>query len=138
MSKIMSQHSQPASSLQVAVAKLGTRLLAACLMPALSSSAVAGGTSALGVPTKIEIVRSEGFLIVGEFGNPGGCTFGNQLFVKSDHPQYKQIYAAAMSAYLSKAKVSAYVHGCEPVVWYSAAPNTFNVVYSYSSLAISD
>jgi len=114
------------------------KLLAACLMSALCSSVVAGGHSAFGVPTKVDVVRSEGFMVVGEFGNPGGCTFANQMFIKSDHPQYKQIYATALAAYLTKSKLSAYVHGCEAVPWYSVASNTFNIVHSYSSLTISD
>ncbi len=114
------------------------RLTVLCASMVVSASAFAGGYSASAVPTKIDVVRSEGFMIYGEFSNPGGCTFANQLFVKSDHPQYKQIYAAALAAYVGKQKISAYVHGCETVLWYSAAPNTFGIVYSYSSLAISD
>lgn len=99
--------------------------------------AVAGGYSAAAVPTKIEIVRSEGFMLTGEFGNPGGCTYGNLMFVKSDHPQYKQMYATALAAHMGKQKISAYVHSCEVVAWFSAG-QTMNAVHSYSSLAISD
>ena len=77
-------------------------------------------------------------MIWGAFANLGGCTFENQLFVKLDHPQYKQIYAAVLAAYAGKFKVSAYVHGCETVSWYSGAPNTFNTVHSYSTLGVSD
>ena len=104
----------------------------------VGSSAIAGGYTTAGVPTKIDVVRSEGFMINGDFSNPGGCTFTNQLFVRADHPQYKQIYASALAAYMGKQKLSAYVHGCETVGWYSAAPNTYNIVYSYSSLALTD
>lgn len=107
-----------------------------CLLP--SMAAYAGGQSAAAIPTRIEVVRSEGFMLSGEFGNAGGCSVGNYLFVKSDHPQYKQIYATALSAHLAKQKVTAYVHSCESVVWFSAAPTTYNIVHSYSSLAIAD
>jgi hypothetical protein len=87
------------------------------------------------VPTKVDLICAEGFVLSGSFGNPGGCTVGDQLFVRSDHPQYKQIYAAALAAQISKQKISAYVHSCGPVAWYTAA-STFNTVHAYSSLAI--
>lgn len=77
-------------------------------------------------------------MIQGAFSNPGDCTYANQLFVKADHPQYKQLYAAALAAFMGKKKVSAYVHGCETVSWYTAPSNTFNIVHAYSSLAIEE
>jgi hypothetical protein len=77
-------------------------------------------------------------MIYGQFSNPGGCTAGDQVFVKADHPQYRQIYAAALAAFLVKEAVSAYVHGCETIWWYSAAPNTFNVMDSASALAVGE
>lgn len=103
-----------------------------------AASAQAAGYSEPAVPTKIDMVRSEGFMLFGAFGNPGGCAAQNQLFIKSDHPQYKQLLALAMMAYTTKQKIVAYVHGCEPVVWYSVASHTYNTVIAASSLAIQE
>ena len=110
----------------------------ACLALACGHAAWAGGYTALAVPTRIDVVRSEGFMVYGAFGNPGGCTFGDQVFVKLSHTQYKQIYAAALAAYMSKNKVVAYVGGCEAVTWYSIPSNTFGIVDSSTSLSIAD
>lgn len=77
-------------------------------------------------------------MLFGAFGNPGGCVAHNQLFIKSDHPQYKHLLALAMMAYTSKQKIVAYVHGCEPVVWYGVASHTYNIVIAASSLAIQE
>ncbi len=114
------------------------KLFAFCSLLLASSAALAQGFTAAAVPTRIDVERGDGFHIVGAFGNVGGCTFENQLFIKIDHPQYKQIYAAALAAFAGKYKISAYVHGCETVAWYSGPPNTFNIVHAYSALAISD
>jgi hypothetical protein len=108
------------------------------LLLVAGNSAFGAGYSAAAVPTRIDVVRSEGFMIDGAFSNPGACTFADRLFVKSDHPQYKQIYAAALAAFATKRKISAYVHGCETLGWYSGPQNTFNIVHSYSALSISD
>lgn len=110
----------------------------ACVsLVAVNAVSAAGYTSAA-APTRVDVVRAEGFMIYGAFGNPGTCTFADYLFVRSDHPQYKQMYAAALIAMASKQKILAYVPVCQPVTWYSVAANTFNVVDASSSLAISD
>ena len=49
-------------------------------------------------------------MLAGDFGNAGGCVNSNYLFIESDHPQYKQMYAAALGALLGKQKITAYVH----------------------------
>ena len=90
------------------------------------------------IPTQIDVDRDSGVMIWGSFGNGGSCAISNQLYVKRDHPQYKEIYATALAAMLGKYRIRAYVHGCEPVLWYSAAENTFNVVYSYATLSIAE
>ncbi len=108
------------------------------LLTLTSAVAFAGGHAVAAVPTKIDLVRGEGFMLAGAFGNAGGCVVSNHLFVKGDHPQYKLMYAAALAAYAGKQKITAYVHGCEPVLWYSEAVTTYNIVHSNSSLAITD
>lgn len=103
-----------------------------------SASAFAGGFSVAAVPTKIDIIRGEGIMIAGEFGNPGECSNGNYLFVKASHPDYKQIYAAALAALVSKQKIYGYVHYCVPVLWYSVATSTYNAIDVNGSLAITN
>lgn len=100
--------------------------------------AMAGGWSAAGIPTQVDVERSGGFMIYGSFGNAGGCVVADRLYVKSDHPQYKQMYAAALTAFAGKYRITAYVDGCESVTWYSAASTTFNIVSAASVLMISD
>jgi hypothetical protein len=90
------------------------------------------------VPTKVEVVRAEGFMISGAFGNAAGCSYSNTLFVRSDHSQYKQIYAAALLAFATKQKISGYAGACEPVSWFSGYSLTHNVVRSSETLAISE
>lgn len=97
----------------------------------------AGGLSEAAVPTKVDIV-SDGFMITGVFGNAGGCSSSNKLFIKIDHPQYKTLYATALTAFVSKQKIVGYVHSCEPVNWYSAPSYTYNIVQGYGSLAITE
>jgi YD repeat-containing protein len=72
------------------------------------------------------------------FGNAGGCTTVGSLHVKSDHPQYQKIYTSALAAYMGNKKLSAYVHACEPLLWYSAPETTYNTVKASGSPAISD
>lgn len=103
-----------------------------------SASAYAGGFSVAAVPTKVDIIRGEGIVIAGEFGNPGGCSNANFLFVRSDHPDYKQIYAAALAALVSKQKIYGYVHYCVPVLWYSVPTSTYNAIDANGSLAITN
>jgi hypothetical protein len=43
-----------------------------------------------------------------------GCTVGNRIDVRADHPQLKQILAIAMSAKVSGTPVWGAVHGCDP------------------------
>lgn len=103
-----------------------------------SAAALAAGPSAAAVPTKIDLVKSDGFMLFGAFGNPGGCVNGDRLFIKAGHPQYKQMYATALAAMLSKQKITAFVHSCEAVDWYSGPTSTFNIVQAYGTLAITD
>ena len=39
-----------------------------------SSLSYAGGFSQIGVPTRVDMVGTLGFMVFGNFGNPGECT----------------------------------------------------------------
>jgi len=97
---------------------------------------MAAGWTVAAVPTQIDIERSGGFMVYGAFGNPGGCAIGDQFYVKSDHTQYKEIYAAALAAFTAGYKLRAYIHSCEAVTWYTVAPNAYNIVHLYTAVTI--
>jgi hypothetical protein len=101
-----------------------------------TSSANAGNWSAAAIPTKVEIVNGAGFMVSGAFGNALGCTSPNLLFVKIDHPQYRQMYATVLTAISTGTKIYDYAHFCQPVGWYSGAETTYNVVTADGTLAI--
>ncbi len=96
------------------------------------------GFATAAVPTKVDNLPGYGFVISGAFGNAGGCTIGGLLYVKSDHPQYKQLYGAAITALVAGKKLSAYVHSCESILWFSVPSTTYNLVGSAGSLAIGE
>ena len=99
-------------------------------------SASAAGYSNAAIPTQIDVERGEGFAIYGDFGNPGGCTNVNVLFVRSNSPHYKEMYAAALSAFTGRFRLQAYVVNCQTITWYTVAPNTLNIVDANSVLNI--
>jgi hypothetical protein len=101
-----------------------------------TASANAGNWSAAAVPTKVEIVNGAGFMVSGAFGNALGCTSPNLLFMKIDHPQYRQMYATVLRAISTGTKIYGYAHFCQPVGWYSGAETTCNVVTADDTLAI--
>jgi len=89
--------------------------------------ASAGGWSNAAVPQRVDIERGNGLMIYGAFGNSGSCVVTDAIYVKIDHPQYKQIYASVMTALVSKLKIQAYVGTCESVSWYSLPSVTYNI-----------
>lgn len=107
-------------------------------MLACSAPSFATGWSSVAVPTQIHVERGGGFMIYGDFGNTGGCVTGNQLYIRLTHPQYKEIYAAALSALIGKFRIQGYVTACETLGWFSGPTNTFNIVDSNSALIILD
>lgn len=104
-------------------------LMAAC-------SAHAGDYTTPSVIFRINIVRNDGFMIDGAFGNPGRCTNGDQLFVRVDHPQYRLIYDTVLAAYLNGKQVFAYVLNCQDVAWYALPGSTFNVLDATGSVGL--
>ncbi len=98
------------------------------LFAVMSLNSTAGGRVSWAVPTQIDIERGNGFMVYGSFGNPGECSTGNQFYVKKDHPQYDKIYSAVLSAHASGKEIMAYIHTCEPVLWYSVNSVTYNTL----------
>lgn len=106
------------------------------LLSLSSVNAFAGGWSEAAVPSRIDIERGNGVMVYGEFGNAGACTILNRFYLKKDHPQYDQAYAAILAAFSSGKKVQVYIHGCEPVTWYANTATTFNIVTTSGAINI--
>lgn len=103
------------------------KILILCLLT-LSASILAAGRTNWAIPTQIDIERGGGFMIYGSFGNVANCTVGNVFYVRSDHPQYEKIYAAALTAFTAKKQIRAYIHACEPVTWYASSGTSYNIL----------
>ena len=89
---------------------------------------MAGGYTAWGVPTRIDVVRNEGVMVYGPFGNPAGCTVTDQFFVAYSSTQYAQIYAALLTAIAAGKQIQVYAGSCAPATWYAVASTTYNLV----------
>ena len=86
------------------------------------------------VPTEIESVRGQGFLIIGAFGNNGtACAAGDTIWVAITHPQYDQLYSMAISAMLSGKKLWGYAHQCTSYGWHGG---TYNEITGAGALRI--
>jgi|GEM_PF-3183194 len=103
---------------------------------ATSTSSLAGGWTGWAVPVRVDVVRNEGIMVYGSFGNPSGCTVSDQIFVAFSHPQYNQIYATLMTALAVGRQVMAYSVGCAPEPWYSVSSVTYNSVDGSSAVNI--
>lgn len=89
-----------------------------------SSMVFAGGWTNKAVPTSVEVVRSQGFMITGNFGNPAECSQSNFLWVAIEHPQYDQLYSMALSALNAGKRIRAYSHACTEIGWHGGSFNT--------------
>lgn len=98
------------------------------ILASLSLTSLAGGRVTWAVPTQIDIERGNGFMVYGNFGNPGECSMADRFYVKKEHPQYDKIYSAVLSAHASGKEIMAYIHTCEPVLWYSVDSVTYNTL----------
>ena len=87
----------------------------------------AGGYTASVVPTRVTLAQNEGFVIEGAFGNPAGCAKGNAIFVRTDHPQYKVLYATAVGAVFAKQRIYAFINNCASSIWYGSSLNALDV-----------
>ena len=104
----------------------------------ISTQSLAGGFSNFAIPTRIDIDRGNGFMIYGDFGNPGNCTTANRLYVQKTHPQYDQMYAMALTAFTSGKKIQGYSHNCASVSWYTATTTTYNTLADQGTLYITN
>ena len=86
----------------------------------------AAGNTTWAVPTRIDIVRDQGAMIYGEFGNPGECSIANRFFLKIDHAQYKEALSLVYMAIAANRSIRVYIHRCELVGWYADEETTFN------------
>lgn len=107
---------------------------AVCLL-SFSSLTNAGGWLNPGVPTRIDLVGTNGIMVFGAFGG-AGCSRADQFFISSTVPWYKDAYSMILAAYMSGKKIRAYSHTCKPVGWYSTTDITYPFVESYSSVYI--
>lgn len=106
------------------------------LLGLISLQAFAGGWSNAAVPSRIDIERGNGVMVYGDFGNAGACSLAGRFYLKKEHPQYAQAYAAILAAFGSGKKVQVYIHGCEPVTWYATTATTFNIVGAAGAINI--
>ena len=81
----------------------------------LSGSAVGAGYTNITSIESLTVVRDEGVMLEGDFGNPGGCTYGNSLFISINHSQYSLILEVVMRAYFQGNPIFAYVLRCSDV-----------------------
>jgi hypothetical protein len=96
----------------------------------MSSTSLAGAWTTWAVPVRVDVVRSDGIMVYGTFGNPDGCSESDQFFVAMSHPQYNQIYATVMMAMSSGRQIMAYAESCAAETWYNPASVTYNTVSS--------
>ncbi len=116
------------------------KFVVSLLLTFASATVAANGFTNAAVPTRIDLVQAgtAGFMLFGEFGNVGGCSVSNQVFVEATHPQYDQMYATVLAAFMAGKAVALYAHSCQPVLWYSAANVTYNTVGSGGSIRIAN
>lgn len=86
----------------------------------------AHGSTSYAVPTKLEVVRGQGFMVFGDFGNPGECSTSNTIWVPIEHPQYDQLYSTALTAFTANKKIQAYIHSCVNMGWHGGTQNTLS------------
>jgi len=88
----------------------------------------AAGWTQFAVPTQVDIERGNGLMIYSSFGDPGDCVVDDRVYVRSTHPQYKEIYSAVLTAFSAGKQLQFYIHSCDTVIWYSAAPTNYNIM----------
>jgi hypothetical protein len=109
---------------------IGVLLLLAC------AQCYAGGWTNTAVVTRVDLVRNEGIMVWGSFGNPAGCSTGDAFFVGTNHVQYNQVYALIMLAFATGRPISAYAHECDPATWYSIPSVTYNNVTTSGAITL--
>ena len=102
----------------------------------VSSTVCASGYSDYAVPWQIEVEAGNGFMVTGNFGNAGNCANDDAFYVRASHPQYEQLYSAALVALREKKRLRVYIHGCDDLAWVAAPSGTYNIVGPGGSLII--
>jgi len=92
------------------------------------STSYAAGWSQLAVPTGVDVERGNGIMVYGNFGNAGSCTVTDQVYVRSTHPQYKEVYSAILLAFSTGKQLRFHIASCDAVTWYSAPTVTYNIM----------
>ena len=101
-----------------------------------ASTANAGGWTEWAVPSQVDMIRNEGFVMFGDFGNPADCTFSGRVFVPSSHPEYEKLYSMALTAFTAGKQIRLYSHGCQPIGWYTTTDKTFVALQSNGAMNI--
>ncbi|SIO20945.1 hypothetical protein SAMN02745824_3361 [Parasphingorhabdus marina DSM 22363] len=93
-----------------------------------SAASAAGGWTDEAVPARVEIVRDQGILIFGDFGNPGPnpCASGNAVWVPKSHSEYTEVLSSALAAVAGQLKLKFYVHYCATVGWHGSDYNQYS------------
>jgi hypothetical protein len=88
----------------------------------------AGGWTSYAAPAEVEVVREQGFIIFGAFGQPGatGCTVPDAIFVPIDHAQYNALLSTALTAVSGGLSLRVYVRSCTAVGWHGGTFNTLS------------
>lgn len=107
--------------------KVCTTALSIIVCMGISAPAAAAWTASA-VPTGIDIVRGEGFMIFGAFGNNTSCSLPDMVFVQADAPGYKEMLSAVFLAQSQNRPIMLWVHSCVPRTWYEVSSTTFNTV----------
>jgi hypothetical protein len=105
------------------------------LLLALGTIAFAGGVTGWAVPYNCEVIRGDGLLVWAAFpANPCNAEIPGCIFIPKDHPQYKEIYAAVLTAIAVGLEIYAYCHEAGIIPWKSLS--TINYVEPYSALSL--
>ncbi len=84
------------------------------------------GRSVAAVPSRIDNIGSQGFLIRGQFGNPGTCTTSDSIFISNGHAQFDRLYSTVLAAFMAAKKIQIYVHSCVEIPWLSGSSADYN------------
>ncbi len=96
-------------------------------MLVLSNASLARGWTNTATVKDVEIIRSQGFQITGDFGNPSECVAGDSVFISIDHPQYDQLLSLSLSAFMADKKLRIYSHECADYGWHGGTHNELTV-----------
>lgn len=90
----------------------------------LRPESYASGLGTAAKPVKIEVVRGQGVMVFGEFGNPNNCSSAIGFWIKFEHPQYEEMYSMALTAMTAGMRLQPYLRECDSIGWYGGTWNT--------------